>query len=78
MSSSLQSPRTNQGEIGFFYLKSNVLWSIIQQSFTLRIFLFYAFSFEMHMPTKKYQRKKAKKLCIMGQIVIESHSCLKY
>ena len=32
----------------------------------------------MHMPTKKYLRKKAKKLCLMGQIVIESHSFLKY
>ena len=28
----------------------------------------------MHMPTKKYLRKKANKLCLMGQIVIESHS----
>ena len=24
------------------------------------------------MPTKKYPRQKAKKLCLMGQIVIES------
>ena len=29
----------------------------------------------MDMPTKKYI-KKAKKLCLMGQIVIESHSFL--
>ena len=29
---------------------------------------------KMHMPTKKYLRIKAKKLCLMGQIVIESHS----
>ena len=31
----------------------------------------------MYMPTKKYLRKKSKKLCIMGEIVIESHSFLK-
>ena len=28
----------------------------------------------MHMPTKKYLRKKANKLCLMGQIVIELNS----
>ena len=27
---------------------------------------------------KKYFRKKSKKLCLMGQIVIESHSFLEY
>jgi len=27
---------------------------------------------------KKYLRKKAKILCLMGQIVIESHSFLEY
>ena len=32
----------------------------------------------MHMPTKKYLRKKANKLCLMGQIVIENHSFLEY
>ena len=32
----------------------------------------------MHMPTKKYSRKKTKTLCLMGQIVIESHSVLEY
>ena len=32
----------------------------------------------MYMPTKNYLRKKAIKLCIRGQIVIESHSFLKY
>ena len=32
----------------------------------------------MHMPKKKYLRKKAKKLCLLGQIVIESHSFLDY
>ena len=31
----------------------------------------------MHMLTKKYLRKKTEKLCIMGEIVIESHSFLK-
>ena len=30
----------------------------------------------MHMPTKKYFKKKANKLCFMGQIVI--HSFLEY
>ena len=25
----------------------------------------------MHIPTKKYKRKNAKKICLMGQIVIE-------
>ena len=38
----------------------------------------YTFSFEMNMPTKKYLRKKAKKLYLMGQIWIESHGFLKY
>ena len=28
------------------------------------------------MPAKKYIRKKADKLCLMGQIVIESHGIL--
>ena len=42
----------------FFYLKSNVFWSIIQQSFTFRICLFNTFSFKMHMPTKKYKEKR--------------------
>ena len=37
-----------------------VLVYIIQQSFNLRICLFYIFSFKMHMPTKKYLRKKLK------------------
>ena len=32
----------------------------------------------MHMPEKKYFRKKAKKLCLMSQIVIKSHSFLEY
>ena len=32
----------------------------------------------MHMPTKKYLIKKANKLCLMVQIVIESHSFLEY
>ena len=32
----------------------------------------------MYIPTRKYLRKKAKKLCLMGQIVIESHSFLIY
>ena len=38
--------------------------------FKLTDFLFYAFLFKMHMPTKHYLRKKAVKLCIRGQIVI--------
>ena len=37
-----------------------------------------AFLFKVHMPAKKYLRKKAKKLCLMGQLVIESHSFLEY
>ena len=32
----------------------------------------------MHMQTKKYLRKKANKLCLIGQIVIESRSFLEY
>ena len=32
----------------------------------------------MHMPTKKDLREKNNKLCLMGQIVIESHSFLEY
>ena len=55
-----------------------MFWSIIQQSFNLRICLFHTLSFKMYIPTKKYLRRKAKKLCLMGQIVIESHSFLEY
>ena len=33
---------------------------------------------KMDMPTKKYFIVKANKLCLMGQIVIESHSFLEY
>ena len=29
----------------------------------------------MHMPTKKYLRRKAKKLCLMGQIVFNGSNC---
>ena len=32
----------------------------------------------MLMPTKKYFIEKAKKLCLIGQIVIESKSFLEY
>ena len=36
------------------------------------------FLFKAYMPAKKYLRKKAKKLCLIGEIVIESHSFLEY
>ena len=36
------------------------------------------FLFKTYMPTKKYLRKKAEKLCLIGEIVIESHSFLEY
>ena len=32
----------------------------------------------MYMPAKKYLRKKAEKLCLIGEIVIESRSFLEY
>ena len=32
----------------------------------------------MYVPTKKYPKQKAKRLCLMGQIVIESHSFLEH
>jgi len=35
------------------YFKSNVFWSLIQQSLKWRSFLFYTFSFKSQMPTKK-------------------------
>ena len=41
------------------------------------LFILY-FSFKMSMPTKTYLRKKDKILCLMVQIVIESHSFLIY
>ena len=34
------------------------------------------FLFKTYMPAKKYFRKKAEKLCLIGVIVIESHSFL--
>ena len=48
-------PWTNQSEQHSvsIYLKSNVFWSINQHSFTLRICLFYTFSFKMHDADKK-------------------------
>ena len=63
---------------GFFYLKSNVFWSIRQQSLNLRICWFYTFSFKMYMPPKKsHFGKKAKEIMFnMGQIVIESQEPL--
>ena len=36
------------------------------------------FLFKTYMPEKKYLRKKAEKLCLIGVIVIESHSFLEY
>ena len=42
----------------FFYLKSNVFSSIIQQSLNLQICLFYTFSFKMYMPTKNVSDKR--------------------
>ena len=36
----------------------------------------YSFAFETHMLTKIDKREKTKKLCFIGQIVIESHSPL--
>ena len=36
------------------------------------------FSLKTYMPAKKYIRKKAKKLYVIGQIVIESDSFLEY
>ena len=32
----------------------------------------------MHMLTKKDKSKKANRLCLMGQIVIESHNFMEY
>ena len=63
---------------GVIYLKSNLFWSVLQQSLNLRICLFYTFSFKTHMPPKKYLSRKTNKLGLMGQIVIESHNFLKY
>jgi len=47
-------------------------------SFDLTDLFISTFSLKMHMPTKKYPKQKAKKLCLTGQIVIESHSFLEY
>ena len=40
--------------------------------------LFYTFVFKVHLSKKKYLRKKANKLFLMGQIVIESHRFLEH
>ena len=54
----------------------------IQQSFTLHICLLYIFSFKKIQKNvyadKKSIQEKGKKLCLMGQIVIESHNFLEY
>jgi len=57
-----------------FKIKRVLVFNSIIIYFT-NLFILYIF---IQMPTKKYLRKKAKKLCLMGQIVIESHSFLKY
>jgi len=41
------------------------------------LFILY-FSFKTYIPTKKCLRKNVKKLCIRGQMVMKSHSFLKY
>ncbi len=55
-----------------------IFLSIIQQSFILQICLFYTFFIQNAYADKKYPRQKAKQLCLMGQIVIESHSFLEH
>ena len=60
MVASVQWGRTRVRGIRFFYLKSNVFWSIFQQSFNLRFCWFYTFSFKMYMPTEKYFGKELK------------------
>ena len=64
--------------IGFFYLKSNVFWSIIQQSFNLRICFLYFFYSTRICRQKKTFKKNDKKISLLVQIVIGSHSFLEY
>jgi len=74
------APQTNQSEkhsVSFIW-NQTCFGLILQQSFILRIHLYYTFSFKMHMPTKKYLRKKTNELCLMDRIVIESYSFLEY
>ena len=40
------------------------------------MFKFTEFSLNTLMPTKQYKREEAKKLCLMSQILFESHSSL--
>ena len=42
------------------------------------LFILYIFIQNAYADKKKYNRKKAYKLCLMGQIVIESNSFLEY
>ena len=52
---------TRVSSIRFLLFEINrVLFYIFQQSFNLRICLFYTFSFKIQIPTKKWFRKKAK------------------
>ena len=56
-------PRTNQS---FYYLKSNVVWSTIQHSCNFIFVYSILFYSKCIFRQKKYLRKKAKKLCLMG------------
>ena len=47
--------------------------------FKLTDLIVYYFLFKTYMPTKKVlKKKKAEKLCLIAEIVIESHSFLEY
>ena len=59
-----------------FEIKSFLVYNSTIIYFT-DLFILYIFTQNAYA-NKKYLRKKANKLCLMGQIVIESHSFLEY
>ena len=65
---------TRVNSIRFLLFETKVFWS----SYNSTIFYLIDFVYSILFYSKKYQRQKAKKLCLMGQIVIDSHRFLEY
>ena len=68
---------TTVSVLGFFYLKSNVFWFIYNSTifYFTDLFILYIFIQNAYADIKG---KKDYKLCLIGQIVIYSHSFLEY
>ena len=65
---------------GIWFLIIEIKCPLVYNSTIFKLMDFFVsyFSLKTYMPAKKYIRKKAKKLYVIGQIVIESDSFLEY